>query len=422
MGGRERLSFLAHTLWVFIALRLADAVNIASGLWFVPKYVSADDIGAVLPLSSFATFLSLPLFAFAMTAMKEAVHLSASGEKARLKSLLLGVFVAAGITIALGLGIAGVIMPVFMKRIGVCSNSVGFMVIGAAFLGCVAPVYTDALQATKRFKALGVIEVVSSVARFSIMLILMPFRALFGYFSAQAMQPLMRILISVLALRRELGIKSESYWSKEVSKRFLRSFLLILVYQAVPMAVSLLEQYIIRTSMGVQDSAGYYLASRFSDFLFYLTFPLLIVSFPYTALARDGSSRMKYVLICSSITLFAAFLAAIAYVLWGAELLSILPNGVKYSEYSFLMPHLVIITAFTSVQVFVTNAEVSAGKFGFFIWYLPLHAVYAVTFAVANSLGLIESSSDIIPWFWALALFRILFSLGYKIKVKYDII
>ena len=121
-------------------------------------------------------------------------------------------------------------MPIFMKRIGVCSNSVGFMVVGAAFLGCVAPVYTDALQATKRFKALGVIEVVSSVARFSIMLILMPFRALFGYFSAQAMQPLMRILISVFSLRKELSVKSESYWTKVISIRFLKSFLLILVY------------------------------------------------------------------------------------------------------------------------------------------------------------------------------------------------
>lgn len=419
MGGRERLSFFAHALWVFIALRLADAVNIASGLWFVPKYVSADDIGAVLPLSSFATFLSLPLFAFAMTAMKEAVHLSASGEKARLKSLLLGVFVAAGITIVLGLGIAGVIMPVFMKRIGVCSNSVGFMVVGAAFLGCVAPVYTDALQATKRFKALGVIEVTSSLLRFLIMLILMPFRALFGYFSAQAMQPLMRILISVFSLRKELTVKSESYWTKVTSIRFLKSFSLILVYQAVPMAVSLLEQYVIRTSMSVQDSAGYYLASRFSDFLFYLTFPLLIVSFPYTALARDSSSRMKYVLFCSVITLCVAFLAAIVYTSWGSELLSILPNGVKYLEYSFLMPHLVIITAFTSVQVFVTNAEVSAGRFYFFKWFIPIHAVYVIVFIVFKYLGNIKNLNDILIWLWVIAIARAVFALGIILYSKF---
>lgn len=419
MGGRERLSFFAHALWVFIALRLADAVNIASGLWFVPKYVSADDIGAVLPLSSFATFLSLPLFAFAMTAMKEAVPLSASGEKARLKSLLSGVFVAAGITIVLGLGIAGVIMPIFMKSIGVCSNSVGFMVVGAAFLGCVAPVYTDALQATKRFKALGLIEVTSSMLRFLSMLILMPIRALFGYFSAQAMQPLMRILISVFALHKELSVKSESFWSKEVSRRFLRSFLLILIYQAVPMAVSLLEQYVIRTSMSVQDSAGYYMVSRFSDFLFYLTFPLLIVSFPYTALARDKSSRMKYVLICSAITLFVACLAAFVYGFWGSELLSILPNGVKYLEYSYLMPHLVIITAFTSVQVFVTNAEISAGRFNFFKWFIPIHAVYVIAFIVFKYIGNIKNLTDILVWLWVIAIARAVFSLAIILYSKF---
>ena len=94
--------FAFHALFIFSALRIADAVNVVAGMWFVPKYVSSEDIGAVLPLSSFATFLSLPLFAFAMTAMKESAVLSAAGEKGRLKSLLSGVFLAAGAAVVLG--------------------------------------------------------------------------------------------------------------------------------------------------------------------------------------------------------------------------------------------------------------------------------------------------------------------------------
>lgn len=418
MGGSKRLNFAAHALWVFLALRLADAVNIASGMWFVPKYISGEDIGAVLPLSTFATFLSLPLFAFAMTAMKESAVLSAAGEKGRLKSLLSGVFTAAGGAVVLGLFVAAFLMPRFMDLIGLSADGVGFAVVAAAFLGCVAPVYTDALQATKRFRALGLIEIGASAVRFAVMAALMPIKALLGYFSGQAAQPISRIFLSLFALRKELMVKSESYWNRGNLKRFSALFSLILVYQAVPMAVALLEQYVIRTSMSARDSAGYYMASRFSDFLFYLTFPLLIVSFPYTALAKDGSSRMKYVLSCSAITLFVAFLAALIYVFFGSRLLGILPNGIKYLEYSSLMPHLVIITALTSVQVFATNAEVSVGNFRFLRWFIPLHLVYISAFFAFVRFGELKSLTDILVWLWVIAVARVAFSLTIILRPK----
>lgn len=411
MGGSKRLNFAAHALWVFLALRLADAVNIASGMWFVPKYVSGEDIGAVLPLSSFATFLSLPLFAFAMTAMKESAVLSAAGEKGKLKSLLSGVFAAAGASVVLGLSVAVFVMPKFMNTIGLTGGTAGFAVVAAAFLGCVAPVYTDALQATKRFKALGMIEIGASVMRFAVMAVLMPIKALLGYFCAQAVQPLTRIFLSLFSLRKELNVKGECYWNRGTAKKFAVLFLFVLVYQAIPMAVSLLEQYVIRTSMSLQDSAGYYMASRFSDFLFYLTFPLLIVSFPYTALSRDEKSRMKYVLFCSAITLIVAFAAAALYVFCGSRLLSLMPNGAKYTQYAYLMPHLVLAAALTSVQVFATNAEVSAGNFSFFKWFIPVHTVYSAAFALAAYLNVLDNPSCLLVWLWSLAITRAVFSI-----------
>ena len=411
MGGSKRLNFAAHALWVFLALRLADAVNVASGMWFVPKYVSSEDIGAVLPLSTFATFLSFPLFAFAMTAMKESAVLSAAGEKGRLKSLLSGVFTAAGAAVVLGLFAAAFLMPRFMGLIGISGGGAGFAVVAAAFLGCVAPVYTDVLQATKRFRALGLIEIGASAVRFAVMAALMPIRALLGYFSGQAAQPISRIFLSLFALRRELKVKSESYWNRGNLKRFSALFSLILVYQAVPMAVALLEQYVIRTSMSARDSAGYYMASRFSDFLFYLTFPLLIVSFPYTALSSERRSRMKYVLSCSAITLAVALLAAALYGFCGPRLLALMPNGAEYAQYAYLMPHLTLAAALTSVQVFATNAEVSVGDFRFFKWFIPLHAVYAAAFAAAAHMGAIGNPSSLLVWFWSLAFARTLLSI-----------
>ena len=403
--------FVKHAVLLFLALRIGDFVNAAAGMWFVPKYVSPEDLGAVLPITSFATFLSLPMFAFAMTVMKEASCLAATGERGRIKSLLGGVFLAVAVATVAVLGVAAVLMPRFLEAMRISDGMAGFLVVAAAFLGCVAPVYTDALQSLKRFRSLAAIEVAGSVVRFLVMLAVMPARALAGYFAGQAALPVFRIAGSVFMLRRDMSITAEPFWNRAAVLRMTVSFMLILAYQAMPMAASLLEHAMIRTSLPTVDSAGYYMVSRFSDFLHYVTFPLLLVMFPYTAIAaRKGASTCPYVIKCSVVTLVVSVLMAAAYALFGKELLSLMPNGENYVAYVGYMPWLVLINAFTACQVFYANAEVSAGRFGFLWWFAPLHLVYI------GGLLLLRHSCDslslplFVGCFGAISVLRFIFS------------
>ena len=168
--------FLKHAVLLFIALRLGDFVNAAAGMWFVPKYVSPADIGAILPVTSFATFLSLPMFAFAMTVMKESACLAAEGERGKIRTLLGGVFAVVAVAMVAVLGVSALLMPRFLKLMRVSDGTVGFLVVAAAFLGCAAPVYTDALQSLKRFRSLAAIEVAGAVMRFAVMFAAMPLK------------------------------------------------------------------------------------------------------------------------------------------------------------------------------------------------------------------------------------------------------
>ena len=407
MGG-----FAKSAALLFLALRVGDVVNLAAGMWFVPRYVSPEDIGAVLPLTSFATFLSLPVFAFAMTVMKESAVLNAAGERGKLKSLLSGVFVAVGTTLVIVLALSCITVPHFLKAMRVSDAPAGILVVSAAFLGCVAPVYTDALQSMKRFRALAAVEVCGAVIRFLAMLATMPFRALAGYFAGQAALPAFRIAGSVLALRRDLSVPAEPYWNRESVRRVALAFAAVLAYQVAPMAASLVEQSILRTGLSSADSAGYYMASRFSDFLYYLTFPLLLVMFPYTAdAARRGASTRPYVLKCMAATLVAATLMSLAYAFFGKELLALMPHGGDYEQYARYMPWLVPITALTTCQVFYTNAEVSAGRFGFLIWFVPLHVVYLAALNIRASCGAALDMPSLLCWFGAISILRFALSL-----------
>ena len=403
--------FLKHAVLLFLAMRLGDFVNVAAGMWFVPKYVKPEDIGAVLPLASFATFLSLPMFAFAMTVMKETAWLAANGERGKVKSLLSGVFAASAAVMLAVAGVSAVAMPHFLGAIGVSDAASGFLVVVAAFLGCVAPVYTDALQSLRRFRSLAAIEAAGSLVRFAVMFAVMPLKALAGYFAGQAALPLFRMFGSVFALRRDLSIPSKPFWNGETARRVATAFAAVLAYQAIPMASSLVEQTVLRTSLPVRDSAGYYMVSRFADFLYCLTFPLLLVMFPYTAnAAQKGGSTVPYVAKCSIATLAVAALAATAYFFFGARLLSLMPNGADYLDYAGYMPWLVLANALTSCQVFYANAEVSAGRFGFLRWLVPLHLAYAAVLQMLGHAGVELSMPVLVACFSAIALLRFVFS------------
>ena len=47
--------FWWYSLMLFAALRFGDLINAFVGLWLVPKYVPSEELGAVLPLTQFAT-------------------------------------------------------------------------------------------------------------------------------------------------------------------------------------------------------------------------------------------------------------------------------------------------------------------------------------------------------------------------------
>lgn len=400
-------AFARSALLLFLALRAGDLVNVAAGLWFVPRYVLPEDIGAVLPVSSFATFLALPVFAFAMVMMRESACLYAAGERGKVKSLLRGMFAVFAALLVAFLALAAVVVPRFLGAMRVSDASVGVLAVSAAFLGCLAPVYTDALQALKRFAPLAAVELGGSVVRFLVMLAVMPVKALAGYFAGQVALPLFRIAGSVLALHRDLAVPPSPYWNAAAARRIFLAFLAVVAYQATPMAASLVEQTLLRTSLPFEISAGYYMVSRFADFLHYLTFPLMLVMFPYTAeAAQQSRSTRPFVLKCSAVAVAAAAVMSVAYSLWGRELLGLVPTGDRYAEYVRYMPWLVLITVLTTCQVFYTNAEVSAGRYGFLCWLVPLHLAYPALLYLAVKGGYVCSLGGFLLCFGAASALR----------------
>ena len=381
--------FWWYSLMIFCACRVADVLNMFVGLYLVPKYVDAKELGAVIPLSSFATTLALPAYIFAMTFMKELNTLATRRDFGRMKSLMQGVFLVTAILLIVAIVVSRLLMPVFLEKIRIVEGSLGFLILASAFVGCVAPIYTNALQALKRFRAISLMHIVGAPLRLVAMLVAMPFRPLSAYFVGQGATPAFQIAASVWLLRKELRVKAERYWSMPVFRRFALLFLGMAGYQLASMLNGLVEMTVMREGLPDVQSAAYYMMTRFSDITSFVTGTLIVVLFPMTAeLAEQGKDTRPLVLKASLAQIVFGLVLGLFFFVFGRQIVSLLPHGSEYAEFFWLIPWMIGINTLSSLQCFYVNTEASAGRFKFLWYWIPLHLAFMayLTFFPVKSL------------------------------------
>ena len=373
---------------LFCACRAADVLNAFVGLWLVPKYVDPSELGAVMPLTQFANFLAIPVAAFANTFRNELTRLSINKEFGKLKTLMRGVFAATAVFLFVAIIVARFTLPLFLERIRIVEGSLGLVIIAASFVGAVAPIYSNALQALKKFKAQSLLSIVGAPVRLIAMLLSMPFRAITGYFIGQAATPAFSIAASVIALRKELSVPAEPYWTKETFKKFMTLFAIFVGSGAIGGFCTVVESIVLRQRLPDLDSAGYYMATRFSEIATYLYAAMIFAYFPFAAeLATNNRNQSKLILKSTGINLTFCAAIAIAFGLVARPLLAFLPHGEEYAAYWWAIPWLITITGISSLLGFYTTSEIAANRFGFLKWTIPLDLIYPAILLVVTGYG-----------------------------------
>ena len=390
--------FWWYSLMLFCACRAADLLNAFVGLWLVPKYVDPSELGAVMPLAQFANFLAIPVAAFANTFRNELTRLSINKEFGKLKTLMRGVFAATAVFLFVAIVAARFTLPLFLERIRIVEGSLGLVIIAASFVSAIAPIYSNALQALKKFKAQSLLSVVGAPVRLIAMLVAMPFRALTGYFVGQAATPVFTIAATVAVLRKELSVKAEPYWTKDMTRRFAKLFAIFLSNGLVGGFYFLIESMVLRQRLPDLDSAGYYMATRFSEIAGFLACTLNFTIFPFTAEKAAKGESIRPLLV-KSLAANACFSAAIAlpFFFCGEWVLSLLPHGADYAAYWWAIPWLVGLNFVGSIIIFYTTAEISANRFAYLKWYLPLDIAYPVLLLLITGHGYF---ADFLPASW----------------------
>ena len=296
-----------------------------------------------------------------------------------MKTLLRSVFIAVAVFVFLAIVLCRFALPAFLTRIRIVEGSLGLIIVAYAFVNAIAPIFSNALQSLKKFRATTAINLLGAPIRFLTMLATMPLRALSGYFVGQTSTPAFSILTSVVALRKELSVPAEPYWTRPAVRRFARLFLIFGVGAAAGGVATLVESTVIRQRLPEVESAAYYMVTRFSDIASFVTMTLLFTVFPFTAeLAAKGKDTRPLMLKVAAIIAGASGLLALFFGVFGTPLLRLLPYAEQYAAYGWAIPWAIAVLTLSALASLYGNVEVSANRFGFLWWSVPLHLLYPV--------------------------------------------
>ena len=384
--------FWWYSLMLFCAMRAADCLNVFVGLWLVPKYVEPAELGAVMPLTQFANFLAIPIAVFASTFRNELTSLAVKGKFGQMKTLMRGVFIATAIFLFLAIVICRFVLPAYLERIRVAEGSLGIVILISSFFATVSPIYSNALQSLKKFKANSLISLIGAPVRLLTMLVTMPLRALTGYFVGQTAPSAFGIVGSVIALRKELSVPAEPYWNREIVRRFGRLFLIFGIGAVASGISPLVETTALRQRLPEMDSAAYYMVTRFSDIASFLATAIAFTLFPFTAELAAKGKDTRPLIIKAALAVFVTNAALAAFFwLFGERILAFLPHGSEYASFWWAIPWMIAIVSINYFSGFYATGETSAFRFGYLKWMIPLTLLYPAALLFVTGYGYFTS-------------------------------
>ena len=363
-----------YTLLLFVAQRFGDVINMFVGLWLVPKYVPQEELGAVLPLAQAVSVIGLPLGILAIPFMKFLDVYNSRGEDGKVKSLLRDVFIGTGVLSLVTLLLAWLVLPFFFERMRVATGMLGVLVVLGSLLTAVATIFGNAVQGLKLYGTTVWFNLLGAPLRLGTMLVMMPFRALSGYFAGQCAPPAVSIVGSIWALRKRMGraVKALSYW-RDDHVAIIRYALPIAVWTIAGSLTCTIESLVIRHRLSDFESAGYYVITRFTDIASYLGSSFIVFLFPMVAGLSAADSRSRRILVHSLLgTAGGGLLVGFVLQFFGDWLLGLSPLWAPYrSLANMMLPICVLNVMSLSCSCFATY-EMAQGRFGFFCYVLPL--------------------------------------------------
>jgi O-antigen/teichoic acid export membrane protein len=369
-----------YAILLFVAQRFGDIANMAVGMWLVPKYVSQDDLGAVLPLMNFTSLIALPLTFISVPFLRFITEFCDKKEYGKAKCFIRDVFVGIGVFSLFTVILSIFVFPFMFERIRVEKGSLGILIVISCLVGAMSGLFGNMMQGFKMYNLSVIIFAVSAPFRFVFMMLLVPFRPLSGYVAGQSAGSMVSVIGAIVVFKRYLGrsVRIVSYW-KEYGNKIIKYTLPMVVWIIVITITSTVDTLVVRHRLSLYESAGFYVITRFSDIAAYLGTAFGVFIFPMVASSKNKDEKSLRVL-CHSVlgSAVVGVLFSVCLAIWGDKLLMMSRLWCPYIDLANSMALLAFYTTLVSVANCFITYETAQSRFRF-LWYaIPIMIFKAI--------------------------------------------
>ncbi len=360
--------FWWHSALMFVASRCGDVLHVVVGLFLVPRHVPEEQLGAVLPLLSLGVFFSVPLTAAARTTARYVTEFRVAGERGRIRAIVRDLMRLSVLVSACGIAIVWFGQSFLAARLQFEGRAVPLLVGGLIVLSSWLPVLKLANQGMGHYYRISASLPLAAVSRLILALVLLRLWKLEGYLAAMLLGGLAVSLFLGRGLRacfaRDVRPVSNRALLAEANRYFLPTLLLtgLFAFQA------LMEPWIIRQRLPFEESAAYYLATRFGMIPAYLSAPLVAFLFPMVSERHDRGQATRGLKWQSLLAVAATgLLVAVGLALFGERLLGLTSDWRPYRAYASLLWQTALIATGTSLIALYATHETACRRFAF-LW------------------------------------------------------
>ncbi len=260
-----------YTSLAFVVSRLGDVVNIVIGTYLVPRVLSSDQLGALLPLMAVGALFSTPLGLVLIPVGKFLNVFMARGETGKCRALLQDALAVSALFTVVMAGYLFLKGDAVLVRLGVTDRRLLWPIAAFALLSCIDPVLSSALRALKLFYPMLLGGLTGPYIRLAGMLLLLAPLGALGYLLAQLGVGVWGTLITAVSVSMALrGMHRRASYRGHL--REMCAYTLPLVALGFAMRIQgPIEAVVIRQRLPGLDSAGYYFAVTFGSIPSYIT-------------------------------------------------------------------------------------------------------------------------------------------------------
>lgn len=362
--------FWWHSAIMFGVSRIGDVLHVIIGVFLVPMYVAADQLGAVLPLISLGAFFSVPLRAAAKTTARYITEFRVAEEKGRIRNILRDLMALSALVSLTGILVIWIGHPFFAARLHFEGRAIPLLLTGLIILSCWKPILSLTNQGLGEYYRITAAVLVRAFSRIVLAVILLPLWGLEGYLAMQLLTGVAVSLFLIRGFRQYFRPAVHAVSNRELLAKVNRYFMPMLLMTAILAFKALMEPWIIRHRLPMEESAAYYLTSRFGMIPTILTGALSTFLFPMASERHDrgqatGGLRIQALGGVLAVGLLVTFVLALI----GPWLLNLFPAWREYVPYSRLLWKTALLTLGSSLISIYTLHETACRRFGF-LWIL----------------------------------------------------